>query len=1145
MSGEELFELFRSQKAVKRLARELRPSATLELTALSGSAFALALAAAAIEKGGIHLVVMDDRDEAAYLCNDLYNFLDADRVLFFPTAYKRSIQFGQEDPQGIMQRTAALNEVKNFAQGYLVICTYPEALVEKVVAMQELKQSTLNIKIGDKLSIGFVEETLKTYQFERVDFVYEPGQYSVRGGIVDVFSFSDNRPYRLDFFGDEIESIRYFDLTSQLSVEKLDAVEIVPNLKEAASTENRVSFSAFITAGGRDNQKHTICWLRDPDYALKRFDAIRTKVMAELDEPSRIDTMVTSRKAFLADTQDETMVVLVDNLPERPAGVSIDFETAPQPQFNKQFELLAANIQTAGDNGYTTYILTDNRAQIERLANIFRSVGEKQVEFGAVSVTLHAGFVSHALKAAFYTDHQIFDRYHRYRLKKELDRSEALTIQELNALKVGDYVVHIDHGVGRFGGLVRSVENGKVHEAIKLVYRDGDVLLVNVHALHRISRYKDRDSEPPKINKLGSGAWQRLKQATKKAVKDIARELIALYAQRKASQGFAFSPDGYMQHELEASFIYEDTPDQATATAAIKADMESPRPMDRLVCGDVGFGKTELAIRAAFKAVTDGKQVAVLIPTTILSLQHYRTFNERLRDFPVRIEQLSRSKTGKELKQILADLEAGKIDILIGTHKILGKEVKFKDLGLLIIDEEQKFGVASKEKLRHMKANVDTLTLTATPIPRTLQFSLMGSRDLSVITTPPPNRQPIATESHLFDEEIIKEAIEYEVGRGGQVYFVHNRVEDIRQIQGMIQRLCPNVKVAVGHGQMKSDELEKVIMDFIFGEYDVLLATTIIESGVDIPNANTIIINNAQNFGLSDLHQLRGRVGRANRKAFCYLLSPPDEMLSSEARRRLRALEEFSDLGSGFNIAMQDLDIRGAGNLLGAEQSGFIADIGFETYQKILNEAMAELREEQASASDVSASGGVGAGPVAGTGESGDAKSALNALPEDTVYISDCQIDTDAEALLPDEYVGDTSEKIRLYRELDGLTRDDQFERFAAALTDRFGTLPPQAVELIHAVQLRQLCIRLGFEKVIAKNGILILQFVLNQKSAYYRSAVFMAILRIGTQPNAKFVFKQGNNKLSLVVKEIKDLGAAVDALRELEKLIHNTKLAV
>ena len=1004
--------------------------------------------------------------------------------------------------------------------------------------MQELQQSTLRVASGDRLSIAFVEETLRAYRFERVDFVYEPGQYSVRGGIVDIFSFSDNKPYRLDFFGDEIDSIRYFNVSTQLSIERIDSIEIVPNLKDAALSGERVSFASFLLAdsGPKAHTPRPVFWLRDPDYTLRRFNAIRTKVLDELDEPAQIDSYVTSRKAFLADTESAAMVLLADNLAERAAGTTIDFETAPQPQFNKKFELLAADIEASRLKGYHTYILTDNRAQVERLDNIFRSVGEKDVTFGSVSVTLHAGFISHALKAAFYTDHQIFDRYHRYHLRKELDRSEALTIQELNALKVGDYVVHIDHGVGRFGGLVRTVENGKVHEAIKLVYRDGDVLLVNVHALHRISRYKDRDSEPPKIHKLGSGAWQRLKQATKKAVKDIARELIALYAQRKASEGFAFSPDSYLQHELEASFIYEDTPDQEKATAAIKADMESPRPMDRLVCGDVGFGKTELAIRAAFKAVTDGKQVAVLIPTTILSLQHYRTFNERLRDFPVRIEQLSRSKTGKELKQILADLEAGKIDILVGTHKILGKDVKFKDLGLLIIDEEQKFGVASKEKLRHLKANVDTLTLTATPIPRTLQFSLMGSRDLSVITTPPPNRQPIATESHLFDEEIIKEAIGYEVGRGGQVYFVHNRVDNIRDMQGLIQRLCPGVKVAVGHGQMKPDELERIIMDFIFGEYDVLLATTIIESGVDIPNANTIIINNAQNFGLSDLHQLRGRVGRTNRKAYCYLLSPPEEMLSSEARRRLRALEEFSDLGSGFNIAMQDLDIRGAGNLLGAEQSGFIADIGFETYQKILNEAMAELREEQASADGTAGTPAPAGSPA--TADTATGGPHPDTLPADTVYISDCQIDTDSEALLPDGYVGDTSEKIRLYRELDGLTRDDQLERFASELADRFGALPPQARELIHAVQLRQLCIRLGFEKAIAKNGILILQFVLNQQSAYYRSPVFMAILRLGTDPRSKFVFKQGNNKLSLVVRGVKDLGAAVESLRELARKV-------
>ena len=838
-----------------------------------------------------------------------------------------------------------------------------------------------------------------------------------------------------------------------------------------------------------------------------------------MDEPSSIDTLVTSRKGFLSDAKKAAFVLLRDNVRERPAEVRVAFDTTPQPEFNKKFDLLADDINANRLRGYSTCLLSDNKAQIERLSNIFNSIGEKNVVFDSVPLALHAGFVDHTSKNCFYTDHQIFDRYQRYRIRGELDRSESLTIQELNSLKVGDYVVHIDHGVGRFGGLTRTIENGKVHEAIKLVYRDNDVLLVNVHALHRISKYKDKDSEPPKIYKLGSGAWQRMKLNTKKAVKDIARELIALYAKRQASRGFAFSPDSYMQHELEASFIYEDTPDQQTATQLVKQDMESPVPMDRLVCGDVGFGKTEIAIRAAFKAVTDSKQVAVLVPTTILALQHYRTFNERLKEFPVRIEHLSRLKSAKETHQILEEVKSGKIDILIGTHKILGKGIEFKDLGLLVIDEEQKFGVAAKEKLRQLRAEIDTLTLTATPIPRTLQFSLMGSRDLSVITTPPPNRQPIATETHPFDEEIIREAIEFELARGGQVYFVHNRVGTVADIEALVRRLCPQARTAVGHGRMNAQQMEKLMMDFIYGEFDVLIATSIIESGVDVPNANTIIIDNAQNFGLSDLHQLRGRVGRSNRKAFCYLLTPPEETLSSDARRRLRAIEEFSDLGAGFNIAMQDLDIRGAGNLLGGEQSGFIADIGFETYQKILAEAIAELREEEQAT----------AAP-----QEDKPQEALSPQARPAAFITDCQIETDREAFIPDEYVGSSTEKIRLYRELDNIADEERLSVFEANLRDRFGEVPAPTRELFDVVRMRWACIRLGFEKAIVKNGIMILKFIENQHSAYYKSDLFGGILKAATRAESKFIFRQNNNKLSVVVRNIKNISEATAALHEL-----------
>ncbi len=1111
MSPQQVNDLVGQLPGVKEILKYYEGCTTMSLGSLVGSAFSLVAASVVRQQGGIHVFVMEDRDAAAYLSSDFYQMLEADRVLFFPTGYKRSIQFGQEDPSGIVQRTAALNAVKNYdGKSYLVLCTYPEALAEKVVALEELKRSVLQVRVGDHLSPSFVEEALVGYGFQRVDFVYEPGQYSVRGGIVDIFSYSENHPFRLDFFGDEVESVRRFEIASQLSVEKLQQVEIVPNLKQDRAPD-RVSFPRF--AG------EATYWVSDLDYLLKRLNDIRSKILKELEEPSTIDSRVTGRKGFAEDVAERRMFLLRDNAKERIADRKVEFHTAPQPQFNKNFELLAADINANGAKGYRTLILSDNKAQIERLQNIFHSIGQQHVLFEALPMTLHEGFVSHDLRLCFYTDHQIFDRYHRYRLRGELDRSESLTVAELNELKVGDYVVHIDHGVGRFGGLVRTEENGKVQEAIKLVYRDNDVLLVNVHALHRISRYKDKDSEPPKIYKLGSGAWQRMKAATKKAVKEIARELIALYARRKATPGFAFSPDSYLQHELEASFIYEDTPDQQKATEAIKHDMESPQPMDRLICGDVGFGKTEVAIRAAFKAVSDSKQVAVLVPTTILALQHYRSFCDRLRDFPVRVEHLSRSKSTKEASQVLKELAEGKIDILIGTHKILGKNVHFKSLGLLIIDEEQKFGVAAKEKLRQMSVSVDTLTLTATPIPRTLQFSLMGSRDLSVISTPPPNRQPIVTESYTFDEQIIKEAIDFELGRGGQVYFVHNRVEDILQIEALIRRLCPGIRTVVGHGQMDPRQLEKVIMDFIFGEYDVLIATTIVENGIDIPNANTIIINNAQNFGLSDLHQLRGRVGRSNRKAFCYLLSPPDELLTSEARRRLRALEEFSDLGSGFNIAMQDLDIRGAGNLLGAEQSGFIADIGFETYQKILNEAMEELRAENLVGNEVIPEGT--AFPAA--------------FPTKAVnFLSDCQIEVDSEALIPDSYVSQSAEKIKLYRELDNITEESALQKFESDMVDRFGPVPAPTQTLFHVIRLRWVCVALGFERAKVKNGLLILQFISDSSSPYYKSPLFMALLKTVTAGGAKFVLRQNNNKLGLTVRDVKDVE---DAWRTLGRL--------
>ena len=1105
---EQLAQFAAGSKPLDALCREYRSErAVVHLEELVGGALSFYASAAVARTGGVHLFVAEDRDAAAYLVNDFYNLLDEERVCFFPSSYKHSAANGAEDAQGVVQRTATMNALRSFSgAGYLVVCTYPEALAERVADAEALRRGTIAVRVGDRFSIEMLEQELADADFTRVDFVYEPGQYSVRGGIVDVFSYSESKPYRLDFFGDEVDSIRRFNISSQLSSDRLDRVEIIPDLN-AARSGARVSLAQF--AGPQ-----AAWWFYDADYVLRRVNDVRRKTLADMERPEEADSLLTSRNGLLADLAGARLLLLRDNLPERPATATVRFSTAPQPKFNKNFEMLADDMIRNALRGYDTYILSENKAQVERLENIFHQIGRGQAVVRSLPVTLHEGFADNDLKLCLYTDHQIFDRYQRYRINGEIRRDEQMTVAELNQLRPGDYVVHIDHGVGRFDGLVKIEENGKTHEAIKLVYKDGDVLFVNVHSLHRIARYKSGDGEPPKVYKLGSGAWQKLKNATKKAVKDISRQLIALYAKRKASKGFAFSPDSYLQHELEASFRWEDTPDQQAATAAVKKDMESDQPMDRLVCGDVGFGKTEVAIRAAFKAAVDGKQVAVLVPTTILALQHYRSFMERLRDFPVRVEYLNRTKSSREVKQICADLAAGKIDILIGTHKMLGRQVVFRDLGLLIIDEEQKFGVAAKEKLTEMSVSVDTLTLTATPIPRTLQFSLMGSRDLSVISTPPPNRQPILTESHVFSEEIVRDAVERELARGGQVYFVHNRVEDLQTLQGMVPRLCPKARVAVGHGKMPAEQLERLIMDFIYGEFDVLVSTTIVENGIDIPNANTIIVNNAQHFGLSDLHQLRGRVGRSNQKAYCYLLSPPEELLSPDARRRLRAIEEFSDLGSGFNIAMQDLDIRGAGNLLGAEQSGFIADIGFETYQKIMQEAVAELRAEGLELPGLDA--------------------AERQAVEQLRFIDDAHIEIEVEASLPDGYVAQQAERLKLYRELDSTKDEAALEAFESRLADRFGPLPRAAKELLNVVRLRWEAIRLGMERVKVKNGLMIVHFVGEENSPYYKSDTFMQLLQRVTQRPDRFVLKQHNNRLAMTVRNVKDVEDAYKTLREL-----------
>ena len=1107
---EQLAQFAAGSKALGRLCREYKNrSATVHLEELVGGALSFYAAAAVAESGGVHVFVAEDRDAAAYLLNDFYNLLDERQVYFFPSSWKRSAAYGAEDAQGVVQRTATMHAVRNFTgKGYLVVCTCPEALAERVADAEALQRETITVRVGDRISIEVLEQALVDASFTRVDFVYEPGQYSVRGGIVDVFSYSESKPYRLDFFGDEVDSIRRFYISSQLSSDRLERVEIIPDLNAGTPAAAKVSFARFAGA-------EASWWFYDADFVLRRVNDIRRRTLSDMEHPDEIDSLLTSRNSLVADLSGSRIFLLRDNLPERPAAATVKFATSPQPKFNKNFEMLADDMIRGALRGYDTYILSENKAQVERLENIFHQIGRGQAVVRSLSTTLHEGFVDNDLKLCLYTDHQIFDRYQRYRINGEIRRDEQMTVAELNQLRPGDYVVHIDHGVGRFDGLVKiAAGDGRMQEAIKLVYKDGDVLFVNVHSLHRISRYKSGDGEPPKVYKLGNGAWQKLKNATKKAVKDISRELIALYAKRKASKGYAFSHDSYLQHELEASFRWEDTPDQQSATAAIKKDMESDQPMDRLVCGDVGFGKTEVAIRAAFKAAVDGKQVAVLVPTTILALQHYRSFTERLRDFPVRVEYINRTKSTKEVSQIREDLASGKIDILIGTHKMLGKQIVFRDLGLLIIDEEQKFGVAAKEKLTEMSVSVDTLTLTATPIPRTLQFSLMGSRDLSVISTPPPNRQPILTESHVFSEEIIRDAVEAELARGGQVYFVHNRVEDLLALQGLITRLCPKARVAVGHGKMPAEQLEKLIMDFIYGEFDVLVSTTIVENGIDIPNANTIIVDNAQNFGLSDLHQLRGRVGRSNQKGYCYLLSPPDELLSSDARRRLRAIEEFSDLGSGFNIAMQDLDIRGAGNLLGAEQSGFIADIGFETYQKIMNEAVAELRAEGLHV------------PGLSDGE--------QEVVEQMRFIDDAHIDIEVEAALPDAYVSQQAERLKLYRELDSTKDEEALQAFESRLADRFGPLPRAAKELLNVVRLRWEAIRLGMERVKVKNGLMIVHFVGEENSPFYKSEAFMTLLQRVTQRPDRFVLKQHNNRLAMTVRNVKDVEDAYKTLQQL-----------
>lgn len=1056
------------------------------------------------------LLVLNDKEEAAHYLNDLEQLLNEKNVLFYPGSYRRPYDIEETDNANVLLRAEVLHRI-NSQKKPAVVVTYPDALFEKVVTRKELERNTLKIAVDDNLSIEFVNEILFEYKFKRVDFVTEPGEFSVRGGIVDVFSFSHDKPYRIEFFGDEVDSIRTFDVETQLSIEQIKKINIIPNVANKLMEEKRQSFLKYIA------QKTIIC-IKDADVLFTRIDDFYGKAVdafKKLSEdikhakPNELFCNATLLKKQLTDFSilEFGANALFSNASEH----CVTFNIAPQPTFNKQFNLLIKDLNSNYDNGYINYIACVSQQQAKRFHDIFDDAKLDVKDYQTVILSLHQGFIDHDNKIVCYTDHQIFERYHKFQIKSGYAKKQAITLKELTNLDIGDYVTHIDHGIGRFGGLQKIDVEGKKQEAIKLIYGERDVLYLSIHSLHKITKFNGKDGKPPKIYKLGSSAWKTLKQKTKARVKHVAFNLIKLYAKRKTEKGYQYNPDSYMQHELEASFIYEDTPDQSTATADIKADMESERPMDRLICGDVGFGKTEVAIRAAFKAVDNGKQVAVLVPTTILAYQHARTFKARLKDYPVVVDYINRFRTAKQKRTTLEGLEQGKVDILIGTHQLVNKNVKFKDLGLLIVDEEQKFGVAVKEKLKTLKENVDVLTLTATPIPRTLQFSLMAARDLSVITTPPPNRYPIESHVIRFNEETIRDAVSYEIQRGGQIFFIHNRIENIKEVAGMLQRLVPDAKIGVGHGQMEGKKLESLMLQFMDGGFDVLVSTTIVESGLDVPNANTIFINNANNFGLSDLHQMRGRVGRSNKKAFCYFITPEYSAMTDDARKRITALEQFTELGSGFNIAMKDLEIRGAGDLLGGEQSGFINEIGFDTYQKILNEAIDELKENEF-------------------------KDLYEDNNEDKIYVRDVTIDTDFELLFPDSYVNNIAERLNLYTQLNNLKTNDELQKFKLELIDRFGELPEQVTDLLNSVQIKWLATKIGFEKVIMKQGKLIGYFVTDQQSSFYQSSNFTKVLQF-VQTHAhicKMKEKQTRNGLRLLLtfNTITSVKQALDALK-------------
>jgi len=1109
MNADEFKSLVSESSQVKELvALKTDDQVKVSLNGLYGAYTSVFMESVISELKGNHLIILTNKEEAAYFLNDIQSLTNqAKNVLFFPHSYRKPYQLEEIDNANVVARAEVLEYVNRGRNA--VIITYPEALVEKVITKKQFSKTILEIKSGGEYSVNFINELLISYDFEKVDFVYEPGQFAVRGGIIDVFSYSNDEPYRIEFFGDDVDSIRTFDPSNQLSTATHTRLTVVPNVQRYVEDIKRASLFEFVG-------KKTQLWIKDYDFTKgileKEYDKALEIYHKLPDSPTKASPPIDLyfEKAIF-EKQAEAFSIIEFGSQTANSANTIHFNIKSQPSFNKNFDLLITHLDELAKANFKTLIVSNQPKQIERIYSIFEDL-QAEVKFSTLNLSLHEGFVNNDLKIACYTDHQIFERYHRFKLKDGFRKNQqALTLKEIYNLNRGDFVTHIDHGIGQFSGLEMIDVNGKPQEAIRLIYRDNDVLYVSIHSLHRISKYTGKDGTQPKMNKIGSPQWDKVKKKTKARVKEIAFNLIKLYAERKKEKGFSYSPDNYLQNELEASFIYEDTPDQLKATIDVKTDMESDIPMDRLVCGDVGFGKTEIAIRAAFKAVCDNKQVAVLVPTTILSLQHYKTFTDRLKDFPCNIDYVNRFKSTKQVNDALKKLASGEIDILIGTHKLVGKNVKYKDLGLIIIDEEQKFGVGVKDKLKTIKATVDTLTLTATPIPRTLQFSLMGARDLSVINTPPPNRQPVETQVIGFNEETIRDSISYETNRGGQVFFVHNRVQNIHEVAGMIQRLCPGIRVAVGHGQMDGKKLEDVMMGFVNHDYDVLVATTIIESGIDVANANTIMINQAQNFGLSDLHQMRGRVGRSNKKAFCYLIAPPMHALPNDSRKRLEALVHFSDLGAGFNISMRDLDIRGAGNLLGGEQSGFISDIGFEMYQKILNEAVQELRENEFK----------------------------NLYEEDhsidgSEFVTDCILETDLELLIPDDYVNNVAERLALYQSLDHCKNQEELDNFVMQLIDRFGELPPPVKELCLSIQMRWLAKSIGFEKLVIKSKKMIGYFISKPDSPYYQSPQFTKILSyIQTNPvNCKM--NEKNNRLRLVYS---DLTSVQGAVLELEKI--------